>query len=241
MTPEEFRKKLLEDGIEISDHQLEQFEIYFKELVETNKVMNLTSITEKDQVYLKHFYDSIILGIVSPDILSGSMTLCDVGSGAGFPSIPLKIINPQLKITIIDSLNKRIKFLDNLVNKLGLEDVNLVHARAEEFGKSDARESFDIVTARAVAALNILAEFCLPLTKVGGKFVALKAEKASQEIEEGKYAVDELGGEISNQIEIALPNNEGIRNILFIDKIKETPAKYPRKPGTPVKKPLTAN
>lgn len=239
MKPEEFFEALAKQGIELNDTQKEQFATYFHELVETNKVMNLTSITEEDQVYLKHFYDSIVLGFVDDKLLHEELTLCDVGSGAGFPSLPLKIINPNLKITIVDSLNKRIKFLDGLVAKLGLEDVSLVHGRAEEVGKNPQfRESFDVVTARAVAAMNVLTEFCLPLVKVGGQFVAMKSEKAPEELETAQYAIQTLGGEIKRQESVELPNDAGVRNFIFVKKINKTPKKYPRKPGTPAKKPL---
>ncbi|GAB5056640.1 16S rRNA (guanine(527)-N(7))-methyltransferase RsmG [Companilactobacillus alimentarius] len=239
MKPEEFFKALAQKGIELSSVQKEQFATYFHELVETNKVMNLTSITEEDQVYLKHFYDSIVLGFVDESILNEELTLCDIGSGAGFPSLPLKIINPKLKITIVDSLNKRIKFLDSLVAKLNLTDVRLVHGRAEEVGKNPQfRESFDVVTARAVAAMNVLTEFCLPLVKIGGQFVAMKSEKAPEEVKEASFAIKTLGGDVKKQESVELPNEAGIRNFIFVEKISKTPKKYPRKPGTPAKKPL---
>lgn len=239
MKPEEFFEALAQKGIELSDVQKEQFATYFHELVETNKVMNLTSITDEDQVYLKHFYDSIVLGFVDEKILNKELTLCDVGSGAGFPSLPLKIINPKLKITIVDSLNKRIKFLEGLVNELNLTDVSLVHGRAEEVGKNPQfREKFDVVTARAVAAMNVLTEFCLPLLKVGGQFVAMKSEKAPEEVKNAQYAIETLGGTIKQQESVELPNDAGIRNFIFVEKISKTPKKYPRKPGTPAKKPL---
>lgn len=239
MKPEEFYEALAQQGIELSTTQKEQFATYFHELVETNKVMNLTSITEEEQVYLKHFYDSIVLGFVDESILHDELTLCDIGSGAGFPSLPLKIINPKLKVTIVDSLNKRIKFLDGLVQKLNLADVSLVHGRAEEVGKnSQFRESFDIVTARAVAAMNVLTEFCLPLVKIGGQFVAMKSEKAPEEMKTASYAIKTLGGEIKRQESVELPNDAGIRNFIFVSKVTKTPKKYPRKPGTPAKKPL---
>ena len=239
MKPEEFFEALAKQGVELNETQKEQFATYFHELVETNKVMNLTSITEEDQVYLKHFYDSIVLGFVDDKLLHEELTLCDVGSGAGFPSLPLKIINPKLDVTIVDSLNKRIKFLDSLVEKLGLDSVSLVHGRAEEVGKNPQfRESFDVVTARAVAAMNVLTEFCLPLVKVDGQFVAMKSEKAPEELKTAQYAIETLGGEIKHQESVELPNDAGIRNFIFVKKIAKTPKKYPRKPGTPAKKPL---
>lgn len=239
MKPEEFYQALSQKGIELSDKQKEQFQIYFHELVETNKVMNLTSITEESQVYLKHFYDSLVLGFVDDKILTDELSLCDIGSGAGFPSIPLKIVNPKLKITMIDSLNKRIKFLNNLAGKLDLTGINLVHGRAEELGKNKLyRENYDVVTARAVAAMNVLTELCLPFVKVGGKFIAMKSEKAPEELSEAKYAIGLLGGKVTDQKSFELPNDEGIRNFIFVEKTKVTPKKYPRKPGTPARKPL---
>ncbi|KRK64013.1 16S rRNA methyltransferase GidB [Companilactobacillus tucceti DSM 20183] len=239
MKPEEFYQALSQKGIELSDKQKEQFQIYFHELVETNKVMNLTSITEESQVYLKHFYDSLVLGFVDDKILTDELSLCDIGSGAGFPSIPLKIVNPKLKITMIDSLNKRIKFLNNLAGKLDLTGINLVHGRAEELGKNKLyRENYDVVTARAVSAMNVLTELCLPFVKVGGKFIAMKSEKAPEELSEAKYAISLLGGKVTDQKSFELPNDEGIRNFIFVEKTKVTPKKYPRKPGTPARKPL---
>lgn len=239
MTPEQFFEALAQKGIELNDTQKSQFETYFHELVETNKVMNLTSITEKEQVYLKHFYDSLILDFFDDALIKDDLSICDVGSGAGFPSIPLKIVNPNLKVTIIDSLNKRINFLSQLVNKLGLEDVNLVHGRAEELGQNKQyRESFDLVTARAVASMTVLTELCLPFVKKGGQFIAMKADKANEELTEAKFAIATLGGKIDKQEEFELPNSAGLRNLIFVSKTKDTPKKYPRKPGTPSRKPL---
>ncbi|WP_125713207.1 16S rRNA (guanine(527)-N(7))-methyltransferase RsmG [Companilactobacillus kedongensis] len=239
MKPEEFYQALSQRGIELSSEQKEQFQIYFHELVETNKVMNLTTITEESQVYLKHFYDSLVLGFVDERILTDELSLCDIGSGAGFPSIPLKIVNPKLKITMVDSLNKRIKFLNDLSGKLNLTGINLVHGRAEELGKNKLyRENYDIVTARAVAAMNVLTELCLPFAKVGGEFIAMKSEKAPEELSEATYAIKILGGKVGDQKSFELPNNEGVRNFIFVDKTKPTPKKYPRKPGTPGRKPL---
>lgn len=239
MKPEEFFEALSQKGIELDDNQKQQFEVYFNELVETNKVMNLTSITEKDQVYLKHFYDSLILDFFDQDLITKDISLCDVGSGAGFPSIPLKIINPNLKVTIIDSLNKRINFLKGLVDKLNLQDVDLVHGRAEELGKNKQyREQFDLVTARAVASMTVLTELCLPFAKKGGQFIAMKADKADEELADAEYAIALLGGKVEKQESFELPNDAGLRNLIFVNKTKETPNKYPRKPGTPSKKPL---
>ena len=237
MNIHEFEQALKEKGIDLSPKQLDQFETYFKMLVEWNEKVNLTAITEKEEVYLKHFYDSI-----SPSFfvdLSEEKSICDVGAGAGFPSIPLKICFPSLKVSIVDSLNKRITFLKNLTETLGLENVNLYHDRAETFGKlPEQREQYDIVTARAVARLSVLSELCLPLVKVGGQFIALKGAGAEDEVSIGKKAVTILGGKLKEDHYFQLPKEDSDRHIVIIDKVKPTPKKYPRKPGTPNKQPL---
>lgn len=240
MNNDQFKNALLDQGIEVSDQQMNQFDAYFKLLVEVNEHVNLTTITEKSDVYLKHFYDSITPAFFVSQIKTEPLTVCDVGAGAGFPSLPLKILFPQLKVTIVDSLNKRINFLQQLVERLQLTDVSLFHARAEEFGgkRSEHRQQYDLVTARAVARLTVLSELCLPLVKVGGKMVALKAAKAEDELKDAKSAIQLLGGQISADDEFALPISEEKRHIIVIDKVKDTPKKYPRKPGTPSKEPL---
>ncbi|ORN35113.1 16S rRNA (guanine(527)-N(7))-methyltransferase RsmG [Lentilactobacillus parabuchneri] len=240
MNNDQFKNALLDQGIEASDQQMDQFDAYFKLLVEVNEHVNLTTITEKSDVYLKHFYDSITPAFFVSQIKTEPLTVCDVGAGAGFPSLPLKILFPQLKVTIVDSLNKRINFLQQLVERLQLTDVSLFHARAEEFGgkRSEHRQQYDLVTARAVARLTVLSELCLPLVKVGGKMVALKAAKAEDELKDAKSAIQLLGGQISADDEFALPISEEKRHIIVIDKVKDTPKKYPRKPGTPSKEPL---
>ncbi|WP_339148256.1 MULTISPECIES: 16S rRNA (guanine(527)-N(7))-methyltransferase RsmG [unclassified Sutcliffiella] len=237
MNKEQFVSLLEEKGISLSPQQLSQFDTYYKLLVEWNEKMNLTAITDEEEVYLKHFYDSITASFYVD--LNQELTLCDVGAGAGFPSIPLKICFPNLKVTIVDSLNKRITFLQNLASELGLENVHFVHDRAETFGKNaDYREKFDLVTARAVARLSVLSELCLPLVKEGGMFVPMKAAAASEELEKGKKALQILGGKLEEVHSFSLPLEESERNILIINKIKSTPKKYPRKPGTPNKQPL---
>lgn len=237
MNKEQFISLLEEKGISLSPQQLSQFDTYYKLLVEWNEKMNLTAITDEEEVYLKHFYDSITASFYVD--LNQELTLCDVGAGAGFPSIPLKICFPNLKVTIVDSLNKRITFLQNLASELGLENVHFVHDRAETFGKkADYREKFDLVTARAVARLSVLSELCLPLVKEGGIFVPMKAAAASEELEKGKKALQILGGKLEEVHSFSLPLEESERNILIINKIKPTPKKYPRKPGTPNKQPL---
>ncbi|MTD40452.1 16S rRNA (guanine(527)-N(7))-methyltransferase RsmG [Erwinia sp. CPCC 100877] len=237
MTPEEFKQLLSQKDIQLSDHQMQQFARYFELLVEWNKKMNLTAITEEKEVYLKHFYDSISLAFFED--FASNKVICDVGAGAGFPSIPLKIVFPTLKVTIVDSLNKRITFLNELVQALELEEVALYHDRAETFAqKAEFRASFDYVTARAVARLNVLSELCLPLVKKDGFFLALKAAKSEEEITEAKPAIAILGGKFQKEVSFTLPITDDERHIVVIQKKKETPKKYPRKPGLPNKQPI---
>lgn len=237
MNTEQFIEALAAKGISLSPQQLEQYETYYSLLVEWNEKMNLTAITEKREVYLKHFYDSISAAFYFD--FHHPYHLCDVGAGAGFPSLPIKIAFPELHITIVDSLNKRIGFLDHLTKELGLENVQLVHDRAETFGqKKEFRETFDVVTARAVARLSVLSELCMPLVKVGGTFLAMKGASAQEELEVGKKAISILGGKLSQSFSFTLPQEDSERNILIIHKEKVTPKKYPRKPGTPNKTPI---
>lgn len=236
MNKEQFYNAVKEKvGIELSELQKEQYRKYYDLVVEWNQKINLTAITEEDEFYTKHFFDSISLAFYKD--YSNIESICDVGSGAGFPSIPLKILYPNLKVTIVDSLNKRIKFLNLVKDELELTDCNFVHARAEEFGQNkEYRESFEIVTARAVARLNVLAELCLPLVKKDGYFLSLKAQKAEEETKEAINAIKLLGGKLEQDLEFDIEGEE--RHILEIRKTKETPNKYPRKAGTPNKKPL---
>ena len=237
MNVNEFQSMLEEKGISLSSRQLDQFERYYELLVEWNEKMNLTAITEKEDVYLKHFYDSISAAFYVD--FTGVQSLCDVGAGAGFPSIPLKICFPHLHISIVDSLNKRITFLNHLSDELGLENTNFYHDRAETFGKNKAhREKYDMVTARAVARMSVLSELCLPLVKKGGFFVAMKASNVNEELSNAKKAIGMLGGQTEKMYSFVLPEEESERNIVKINKVKETPNKYPRKPGTPNKLPL---
>lgn len=239
MNPQTFKEELKKNNIELTDKQMQQFESYFEFLVTENEKMNLTAITDKEQVYLKHFYDSITLGFEYSDLLNEDIEVCDVGSGAGFPIIPLKIVNPKLKVTIIDSLGKRIKFLNELAEKLGLENCEFVHMRAEDAGKNPAyREKFDLVVARAVARLNVLVEFCLPLTKLEGMFLAMKAENGTEEVIEAKKAISVMGGKVIDTKEFMLSDDAGKRVIVEILKRVRTPKQYPRKAGTPSKKPI---
>lgn len=228
---------LAERGIELSLLQIRQFDTYYHHLLEWNEKMNLTAITAKKDVEIKHFFDSLTPSFYFP--FQGTLELCDVGSGAGFPSIPLKILFPNLHVTIIDSLKKRLVFLDSLIHVLGLEQVSLHHDRAETFARQrDFRETFDIVTARAVANLSVLSEYCLPLVREGGTFIALKGANAEEEIHQAGHAIDLLGGKINKVESLILPEENSSRHLVFIDKVKKTPKQYPRKPGTPSKNPL---
>ena len=234
-----FNEGLLEKastmGVRFSVEQMDKFYKYMNLLIEWNEKINLTAIIEPNEIILKHFIDSIT---ILKDIKDGS-TVVDVGTGAGFPGIPLSIMNPTLKITLVDSLNKRLIFLQEVINELDLKNVELVHARAEEFGRNKKyREKFDIATSRAVANLATLSEYLLPLVKINGKVISMKAGNASQEIEDAKKAIKTLGGNINNIEEFNLPQSDIGRTIIIIDKIKETPGKYPRKPGTPSKEPI---
>ncbi|PFP14761.1 16S rRNA (guanine(527)-N(7))-methyltransferase RsmG [Bacillus sp. AFS073361] len=237
MIIEQFAANLQEKGITLTSVQLDQFEKYFETLVEWNEKMNLTAITDKAEVYLKHFYDSITASFYYN--FTKPFHLCDVGAGAGFPSIPLKIVYPHIEVTIVDSLNKRISFLNHLAKELNLENVHFIHDRAETFGVNpEFRETFDVVTARAVARMSVLSEFCLPLVKVGGHFIAMKAAHAKDELGMGQKAITTLGGKLEEMFTFTLPMEESERNILIIKKEKQTPKKYPRKPGTPGKTPI---
>lgn len=239
MNPEEFAAALREHNVELNAQQLAQYQQYYERLVAVNEHMNLTAITERDEVYLKHFYDSLTLAWAYPELQTEELHMIDVGAGAGFPSLPLKIAFPQLQITIIDALNKRINFLRDLVKELGLEGVTVEHARAEEFGNktAPAREQYDVATARALARLNVLGELTLPFVKVGGVLLAMKGSAADEELAEAKKAITTLGAEIGDQIDVSLPNGDP-RSVIVIKKVNNTPKKYPRKPGDPVRKPL---
>ncbi|MDX8045461.1 16S rRNA (guanine(527)-N(7))-methyltransferase RsmG [Gracilibacillus sp. S3-1-1] len=237
MSVASFQDQLKEQGIELTERQVEQFEIYFHTLVEWNEKMNLTAITDKEEVYRKHFYDSVTAAFYFD--FTNEIHVCDVGAGAGFPSIPLKILFPNIHVTIVDSLNKRISFLNHLATELGLEGVSFYHDRAELFGKNEKfRHEFDVVMARAVARTSVLAELCLPLVRTDGTFIAMKGANAQEELANAENAIELLGGKLQRVEHFSLPNNDGERNIVIIDKKRKTPKKYPRKPGVPNKNPL---
>ncbi|WP_068776487.1 16S rRNA (guanine(527)-N(7))-methyltransferase RsmG [Paenibacillus sp. FJAT-26967] len=234
---QQFQEQLQQRGITLSEVQLSQFETYYQLLVEWNEKINLTAITERDQVYLKHFYDSLTLAFHVDMGSTGNMA--DIGSGAGFPSIPLKIAFPHIQVTIVDSLNKRILFLNELVQKLELDGVKCVHARAEDAArKLEHRDQYDLVTARAVARLSVLNELCLPFVKVGGLFVAMKAADAEDELKEAQYSIQSLKGKLKQVDRMELPIEKSIRHFIQISKAAATPAKFPRKAGLPLKQPL---
>ena len=237
MTPAEFYQYLAEQGFTLSDLQKHQFERYIELLIEWNKKINLTAITEKEEVYLKHFYDSLA-PVLQGHIKNEPVRLLDIGAGAGFPSLPMKILCPELEVTIIDSLNKRINFLTLLAGELGLDRVHFYHGRAEDFGQDKTfRATFDIVTARAVARMQVLSELTIPFLTIGGRLIALKAAAADEELADAKNALALLFAKVVLIYNYQLPNGDG-RNLTIIEKKKESPNKYPRKAGLPNKKPL---
>ncbi|MDN6028695.1 MAG: 16S rRNA (guanine(527)-N(7))-methyltransferase RsmG [Lactobacillus sp.] len=239
MTPEAFSQALSNHKLPLTTQQVAQFKLYFKELVVANEQVNLTRITAEPEVYLKHFYDSLTPLLQFPHLFQSAVKLCDVGAGAGFPSIPLKILCPQLQVTIVDSLGKRLTFLSELIAKLGLQDVSLVHGRAEDVGQNPAyREQFDLVSARAVARMTVLSEYCLPLVKPGGYLIALKGPKAQSELQLAKVAISKLGGSVVEAADLTLPEVDEERTLVLIKKTHQTPNKYPRQAGTPARKPL---
>ena len=230
-------EKVKELSIVLNDKQIQQFEQYYNILVELNKVMNLTAITEYEEVVEKHFLDS--LTIVNAIHVEKIETLIDVGTGAGFPGIPLKIAFPHLKVTLLDSLNKRIKFLNAVIEELDLADVETLHGRAEDYAKrKEYREQFDLCVSRAVANLSTLSEYCIPFVKRNGYFVSYKSGSSDEEIQQAEKAVNILGGKIEKTDKFLLPETDMGRALVNIKKIKITPAKYPRKAGMPSREPL---
>jgi 16S rRNA (guanine527-N7)-methyltransferase len=231
-------KGLSELGLTITEEQIEKFDKYYEMLIETNKVMNLTSITEYDEVIIKHFIDSLL--VVNIFDINQSKKMIDVGTGAGFPGIPIKIMFPHLQITLLDSLNKRLKFLNNVIDELGLESIETVHGRAEEYAKNkEYREKYDLCVSRAVSNLATLSEYCLPYVKTGGTFISYKSGTVQEEATEAEKAIKILGGQLRDITYFQLPDSEIDRSLVIIDKKKPTPGKYPRKAGTPLKEPLS--
>lgn len=232
-----FEKGLEELKISLSDRQMQQFLEYYELLSEWNKVMNLTAITEYEEVIAKHFIDS--LASVKVCDYSKVKTVIDIGTGAGFPGIPLKIAFPRIEVVLLDSLNKRIKFLDEVISRLGLEGIRTIHGRAEDFARQkEYRECFDLCVSRAVANLSTLSEYCLPYVKTGGMFVPYKSGKIDEEMEQAKKAVGILGGKIADVVKFTLSGADLERSLVVVKKEKSTPKKYPRKAGMPAKEPM---
>ena len=234
---EQFHADLAEWDVHLTGQQWEKFNKYYELLVEWNSYMNLTTITDFEEVMKKHFLDS--LSLLKAYDLSKEILVIDVGTGAGFPGIPLKIAFPNLKVTLLDSLNKRVKFLNEVIKELELEHIEAVHGRAEDYAKPELfREKYDLCVSRAVANLTTLSEYCLPFVKMGGKFISYKSEKLVEEAVLAEHAITVLGGEISTQVEFKLPSSDIYRVLFVVNKVKATPKKYPRKAGLPAKEPI---
>ncbi len=223
--------------IELPDGALELLNRYYEMLIDTNKVMNLTTITEYSEVVIKHFADSAAIGCITD--MNGNIDVIDVGTGAGFPGIVLKIVYPQLSVVLLDSLNKRVNFLKNVITELGLTDISAIHGRAEDIARNkDYREKFDLCVSRAVANMSSLSEYCLPFVKVGGRFISYKADGCDEEVKTASKAVNILGGKIRKIESYVIPDTDICRKFVVIDKLRNTSAKYPRKAGLPTKEPL---
>ena len=243
---EDFIKKCGVFGIDLSKEKLDMFMDYYELLTEWNSFMNLTAITNFEEVVVKHFVDS--LAVCQADVFRDALnhterrevSLIDIGTGAGFPGIPLKIIFPDLKVVLLDSLKKRVKFLDTVAEKLQMKNINAIHGRAEDFARDQLyREEFDFSVSRAVANLSTLTELCIPFVKRGGYFISYKSEKVKEELSAGKKAIEILGGKMEDQLEYNLPDTDIKRSLLLVKKEKSTLKKYPRKAGTPAKEPLS--
>lgn len=233
-----FREKALEFGIELDNEQLEKFDEFYRILIEKNKVMNLTGITEYEDVVNKHFVDSISINKFKK--VTECMNIIDIGTGAGFPGIPLKIAFPQKNIVLMDSLNKRIGFLNEVIDRLNLKNIKTIHSRAEDLAhKDEYREKFDLCVSRAVANLTTLSEYCIPFVKVNGYFVSYKSGKLEEELSTAKFAINLLGARAESTIEFELPDTDNKRTFAIIKKIKCTPKKYPRGGSKPSREPLT--
>ena len=236
----QLKKDLNEFGIELTAEMEEQFLLYYNMLIEWNSFMNLTAITDFDEVLKKHFTDSVSLIRAIPDLAEKRFKVIDVGTGAGFPGIPLKIVFPNISVVLLDSLNKRVNFLKEVISKLQLTDITAVHGRAEDFAQNkEYRESFDLCVSRAVANLATLSEYCLPFVRKNGRFISYKSEKVSEEFEVSGKAISVLGGEYENQVTFELPDSDIYRNLFVIKKKSATPGKYPRKAGLPSKEPIS--
>ena len=232
-----FEKAMKSFFVSVSDSQIAQFLAYYEILVEWNSVMNLTAITEYEEVMIKHVVDSLSLAAYMD--LTAVHSLIDVGTGAGFPGIPLKIVFPELKVTLLDSLKKRIRFLEEVIGNLGLEGIEVFHGRAEDYARFEKmRESYDLCVSRAVANLSTLSEYCLPYVKIGGEFISYKSGEITEEMKEAKSAVFLLGGRIRGCRNFELPGTEIHRTLVCIEKVSGCPKKYPRKAGTAAKNPL---
>ena len=234
---ERLREKAAAFGIKLSDHQLEQFETYYEMLVEKNKVMNLTAITEKNEVIDKHFADS--LALIKGGVSLTGQKILDIGTGAGFPGVPIKIAFPETDVCLLDSLNKRVNFLNEVIHQLGIKKVDAIHSRAEDGARNPLyREKYRIGVSRAVANLATLSEYVLPFVEPGGYFIAYKSGEIDEELEASKKAIGVLGGEIKHVYKFSLPGTDFGRSFVFIKKNRITPKKYPRKSGLPSKEPI---